>query len=255
MLKAVGVYREVSLAGKPEADMAILDATAAELRKFGFDVSVFHPDKIPEDAKADLVFSMARSAASHARIAKLGARVVVNSLKSISDSLNRELSYSLLEKAGVPIPGTRVVAARGSDWPMKKLILKRPDRHEFTKVAATEEEFNRAMDEYIGQGVERVVAQDFVEGMHVKYYTIGNEAFLADDAESRLPADVVKRMKIHAVRAGEALGLRVFGGDFMVDGQKAFLVDLNDWPTFSPMREEAARKIAALLARELETVA
>jgi len=44
--------------------------------------------------------------------------------------------------------------------------------------------------------------------------------------------------------SAEALGLEVWGGDALFDGNEFAIVDFNDWPSFSRVRDEAARAIA-----------
>ena len=54
----------------------------------------------------------------------------------------------------------------------------------------------------------------------------------------------------HAIadRAADALGLAVYGGDLVVDDAGAVaLVDVNDWPSFSRCRADAAQAIATHL--------
>jgi hypothetical protein len=48
-------------------------------------------------------------------------------------------------------------------------------------------------------------------------------------------------------------GLDVYGGDWIVqtDGTPV-LIDLNDWPSFSPCREEASEAIAQRIIDRLE---
>ena len=49
-------------------------------------------------------------------------------------------------------------------------------------------------------------------------------------------------------------GITVFGGDCIItpDG-KINIIDLNDWPSFSPCAEEASEAIAAAVAETIET--
>jgi hypothetical protein len=48
-----------------------------------------------------------------------------------------------------------------------------------------------------------------------------------------------------AFAAARRLGLDVFGGDVALpDPDHPVLIDLNDWPSFAPFRDEAARHIA-----------
>lgn len=60
MAKAIGIYREIKLAGKPGPDQRILDLTAEELKKRGFEVLTKKSEDFSEKESVDLVFTMAR---------------------------------------------------------------------------------------------------------------------------------------------------------------------------------------------------
>ena len=55
-----------------------------------------------------------------------------------------------------------------------------------------------------------------------------------------------------AMVSGECFA--IFGGDCIItpDG-KINIIDLNDWPSFSPCAEEASEAIAAAVAETIET--
>ena len=60
-MKILGIYREVATAGKPEADIAIASAVAAELARKGHTVTM--TDK-PQEESLNIyvaIFSMARN--------------------------------------------------------------------------------------------------------------------------------------------------------------------------------------------------
>ena len=59
------------------------------------------------------------------------------------------------------------------------------------------------------------------------------------------PVNPQKRALNHAaVTAASALGLEIWGGDAIVKGDRFSIVDFNDWPSFSRVRNDAARAIA-----------
>ena len=62
------------------------------------------------------------------------------------------------------------------------------------------------------------------------------------------------RTRLHgaAQSAAAALGLEVWGGDAIVDGEQFKIVDFNDWPSFERVRASAA---AAIARRALELLA
>ncbi|MDP2973809.1 MAG: hypothetical protein Q8N60_02045, partial [Candidatus Diapherotrites archaeon] len=65
MIKAIGLHREASIAGKPEADMAICSLVGEKLRESGFSVEMIEPGNFNAGLQADLIFSMARTKETH----------------------------------------------------------------------------------------------------------------------------------------------------------------------------------------------
>ena len=53
--------------------------------------------------------------------------------------------------------------------------------------------------------------------------------------------------------AAKTIGLEIYGGDCIVtaDGE-IFIIDLNDFPSFSAIRAEAAKEIATYITRTLK---
>ena len=53
--------------------------------------------------------------------------------------------------------------------------------------------------------------------------------------------------------AAETLGLYIFGGDAIIapDGGIS-IIDINDWPSFAPVRDQAAGEIAKLVHRKAQ---
>ncbi len=252
VIKAIGLHREATIAGKPEADMAICNLVGKRLREKGFEVEMVEPQDFKEGLRADMVFSMARTKKIHEILQTYLDRnvFVINDPKAVADSMNRELSYRRLQEAGVAVPETRLVPL--GELSMEalggKAILKRPDRHEFTTVVENEKQLNEAIKSYKEQGLGSIIVQRFVSGKHVKYYAIGEEIFLMNT--ETVAGKAREQMEEQAVLAGKATGLDIYGGDFIAAGEKAWLVDINDWPSFSAIREEAAAQIAELIKRE-----
>jgi hypothetical protein len=109
-----------------------------------------------------------------------------------------------------------------------------------------------ALAELAGRGVEMAVLEAHVPGRTVKFYAVRGtgffRAYAEDGSEQAAPPAAWHEV---ADRAAEALGLSIYGGDVVVDASgAAAVVDVNDWPSFSRCRADAAEAIAAhLLAR------
>ena len=52
-------------------------------------------------------------------------------------------------------------------------------------------------------------------------------------------------LRAAATRLARLTGIDVYGGDCIVDREgRFFIIDFNDWPSFSPCREQAADAIS-----------
>jgi hypothetical protein len=98
-----------------------------------------------------------------------------------------------------------------------------------------------------------VALQEHVPGPVLKFYGVADGRFFRFyDAESGptgpRPDVDEQRLREMAFTAARCLGLDVFGGDVALPEPDApVLIDLNDWPSFAPYRDEAARHIANYL--------
>ncbi|MBR1446917.1 MAG: hypothetical protein IJ586_07535, partial [Alloprevotella sp.] len=62
----------------------------------------------------------------------------------------------------------------------------------------------------------------------------------------------VKALQSIAATAARTIGFDIFGGDAVITAQgEIFIIDFNDWPSFSSCREEAAEAIAKHLWKQL----
>ena len=98
------------------------------------------------------------------------------------------------------------------------------------------------------RGVPIAYVQQAVEGRVVKFYGVsGGEYFAAldeEDEKETLSEQVRLDLARSAAAAAATLGLETWGGDAVIDGDRFMMIDFNDWPSFSRVREAAARAIA-----------
>jgi len=99
------------------------------------------------------------------------------------------------------------------------------------------------------RGIPLAVLQANVEGPVLKFYGImGRRLFYAYFADSHAPLPPGRELdeiSALAFRAAARLRLDIFGGDVVLtEGKGPVLIDLNDWPSFAPIRERAGRTIA-----------
>lgn len=263
-MTVLGVYREKRFSpGKVEADAAVLDATLEELSYAGCQVRAIAGESLSNTlAKPVAVLSMAQSEEALALLEEWsgGGVRVINSVHAIRNCYRKPLIRLLLESK-LPIPASRIIslqeavqeamlASSGRFW------LKRGDVHAMQSEDVTainsRAEMRKALEHFCRQSVEDVLVQEHVEGLVVKFYGVGENAyfraFLADTGEeitSRAGAlrDIVQQ-------AARTTGLEVYGGDAILTADdRVILIDLNDWPSFSRCYQSAAKSIARYLMR------
>ena len=161
----------------------------------------------------------------------------------------------MMERIGTPIP-----PKEGNDgyW------LKRGDAAAQTSddvvFAADKEALATAVQTMRDRGITDFVVSAHVVGDLVKFYGVGEGRFFryyypTDDGASKFGDECRNGAACHypfdeealrreAERLAEAVGVSIYGGDAIVRADGSFcLIDFNDWPTFSPCREEAAKAI------------
>lgn len=231
--------------GATDKDLAILTAVRQQLAGDGFvclaPVSEEHLPDLPE---ADAYVSMARSQPVLDLLAarQAAGRLVVNGVPAVMLCGYRSLLMHTLQHEGVSVPPTH---GDGSYW-VKRGFGWRETASDVQQVP----DYSAAValrDSLLAGGAAAVDVRRHVEGDWVKFYAVRQTAFFytCHPAGQRyaFSADALRQMTARA--AACVSGLDVYGGDCIVrpDGE-AVLVDLNDWPSFSPCRAQAARAIA-----------
>lgn len=251
----VGVARERRFSpGKVEDDAAILAATAARLRGSGFEVRLVDPDRpLPREIEPRLVFAMCQGEAALRWLEELAALVPVVNAPAAIRSCHRMVMAERLAAGGAPQPafapaGERFPAELGSGPWLKRGDVHAMDAADVRRVF-DEHEWVDARADFARRGIERAIAQSHVEGPVYKFYGVREGFFRAFG----LPATHEPAARDAAELAARALGLEVYGGDGVcrADGTVA-LIDVNDWPSFSRCREDAATAIASRLTDVLE---
>jgi len=125
-------------------------------------------------------------------------------------------------------------------------------------LAYTDEEKLTILKEFHRRGIDKAVLQDHLIGDTVKFYALRESEFFYWyylNGVYHTPFDQTLLSAL-AARAANALGLYVFGGDAIIapDGTIT-IIDINDWPSFAPIRDEASRHIAQLLYRKAQAYA
>ncbi len=247
----LAVYRAAVFSpGKVEADASILDGVCDRLAAAGWQVARVHEEELGDREAPVHVLTMAQGDEALRRIEdwELSGALVVNRTEAIRNCYRNRMARMLLMN-GVPFPQSVLVPtdlpAPPDDLDASEGVwVKRGDVHAmeagdvvFAKDAA---EFRAAAGAMRARGIRKVLAQEPVEGTVVKFYATADGALLRAFPEA---ADLGE-LKVLATSAANVLGLEVFGGDVVVGDGEMTLIDVNDWPSFSRCRDEAAEAIA-----------
>ena len=263
MSRILTIPRDVSDSPNMAAnDAAILECIAEELRSLGAEV-VGYDGNMPEGT--DIVCHMSRTPAILQMLEKAessGTRVI-NTPNAVNNC-SRNSMIRAMEHTSVPQPAFKVVIEaeeleelpypawikRGEGWSCHK---------DDVCYAADAGEARQAFERMQERGITNCIHCGHIEGDLIKFYAVGEDFFSycypdpekskfglerINGAPSRYPFDL-ERMKEIVHSAAKATGLEIYGGDCIVDSKGGiFIIDLNDFPSFTAVRHEAAERIA-----------
>ena len=267
----VAIYRSPSYSPLQHRvnDTAIMDATVERLAAQGWR-AIKTTEREVEQGRlptAPLYLNMCQGALAAEQLMPLESdgAVVVN---RPSSALNCH-RYRLVKRLGdstVPFPRTLIHASSAPLPPAGQLEALSPDHQDIwikrgdvhaerpeDVVVTSPDKVAEALRAFTGRGIPWVALQEHVPGPVVKFYGVTDGRFFnwygseAGFAGAR-PAVDENRLKALAFEAAAILGLEVFGGDVALpEPDRPVLIDINDWPSFAPFREDAAQAIAAYI--------
>jgi hypothetical protein len=250
-------------------DAAIMDAAAGRLEQQGWQVlrQTEAEAEAGERPEADCHLNMCQGPRALEELLFLereGALMINRPSSALA--CHRHRLVRRLAGSGLDFPETVILStAPGAEreimqdqwqlWP-PQVWVKRGDVHAERLedvVQVTLPQLAGALRRFAARGIERVAVQAHVPGPVIKFYGVAQTRFFrfygADGGPRVAPPMVnAEALRILAFRSAECLGLQVFGGDVAVPTpDRPVLIDLNDWPSFAPFREEAAGAIATLI--------
>lgn len=267
MKRLVALYRSptYSPAQHRGNDTAILDDTVAGLERRGWQVSRVGEGEVAAGLlpAATLYVNMCQGPAASERLLDLVPReaVAVNPPESVLNC-HRHRLVGHMAAAGLAFPRTLIVPTNDpqSLLPLvhqlngdgRPVWVKRGDVHAETSadvVPAKEAGVTDAIAGFARRGVSRVALQAHVGGPIVKFYAVADGRFFSWYAADPGPVEISEQsLKTLVFAAARTVGLEVFGGDVAFPQPDApVLIDLNDWPSFAPVRVAAAAAIAAYI--------
>ncbi len=270
-LKFAGIRRKTEFSPNHVVnDSLIINRTAEELHRLGASVKIYdEADIVNEPVTENLIFSMVQGPVGSAALKEgVGNRaLVINSPQSVMNCYRINM-VRILPASGIPFPTSVTlntkngIAGLPPEFQSGKAWVKRGDVHAVHKedvtLAYTEEEKLTVLKEFNRRGIQQAVLQEHLVGDTVKFYAVRESTFFHWyylNGVYNTPFDVQTLFAL-AHKAAEALELYVFGGDAIItpDGSIT-IIDINDWPSFAPIREEASKQIAQLLYRKAQAYA
>lgn len=267
-LKILGIYRHPMFSNNAiEADRLILERSLEELQRISpFPLSLEMAEE-SEAAKIKGRFSLVLTMAQDEKTLKILDQALVgstvwNSQTAIRNCYRKTMSRIL---SGHPVNYVpyQLLSTDGSVAPQldpkETYWLKRSDFHaiadEDVTLAESNQEVASKLERFRIRGVKEVILQRHIHGDIYKFYGVAGRLFrpirVRNFLDSSSTPDFTSLEKSAEISAN-ALGLKIFGGDAILDSEGKFhLIDLNDWPSFRLCRDDAAKAIAGLALTHL----
>lgn len=186
-----------------------------------------------------------------------GARVV-NSARGV-EACRRSKMAEIMKACAIPTP-----SEKGNDGYWIKRGDAATQQAEDVKYCANKIELEKAKKDFVARGINNFVVQAHVQGDLIKFYGVEHTGFFStfypgDDGITKFGNEIVngrphhyvydvEKLRVTAELLSRKLNTPVFGGDAIVTpAGDFFLIDFNDWPSFSRCRNEAANAIARLV--------
>lgn len=244
-----------------EKDRLILSAVASRLSTY-YNTVVVEVDEADVqkgnvEADIDIFITMARDPKTLAILAEKekSGSLVVNSAESVR-RCQRSVLDRLMRDNNIAMPP---ITGQNGYW------LKRGDAAAQSKsdiiFCPDDEALEEAKKLFLSRGITDMVVSSHVIGDLMKFYGVGSDFFQcyypSDDGISKFGDETINGKAHHyafnqvalhqeVVRLSQLTGVAVYGGDAVIDKTGHFyIIDFNDWPSFSRCREEAANAISS----------
>lgn len=248
-------------------DLAIILETEKNLAGLGYKVNLYDEEYIEENTfEEEFVFSMAQGVPGILRLKSMAGskKVMVNTPVSALNC-HRIAMINLIVKSGVPFPKSLIINTNTDffdsflTFTVGKVWLKRGDVHaehrEDVLLVYSNEELNTTLKEFRKRGIKEAVIQQHLDGDVIKFYAVNDPQFFHWfylNGTNHTKFDLEK-LKQYAFKSAAALGLDIFGGDAIISPDGSItIIDINDWPSFAPVRNEAAKSIAHCIHKKVQ---
>lgn len=278
--KIVAVYRSAdyspNLSG---ADAMILQSVANKLRSEGAIVTLMAEDEfLSSSINCSMLLSMSRSEAALEKMQMLSDNgiLVINSAKSIRNCTRLNI-HKISEGKGISLPKYTLLNTSATENIKQKnltypLWLKLQDTPAVSRddicFVTTEQKLIGALNNFANRGIKSILAEEHLQGDLIKFYSVAGTKFIHtsyptlsgyskfgceehNDPIKKIPFSIELLYEM-SQKLALMTGLRIFGGDCIISPQgEHFLIDFNDWPSFSICREEASFAMVEMIKNDL----
>lgn len=248
-------------------DAAIFNFVAEQLRKRGCEVNVYSEEQFIGGAVDEhVILNMCREMRSIALLQHLEdeGRLVINSGYGIENCIRERMTRILLG-SGIAYPESIIVNTdeavidRLKKMKIDRCWIKRGEshslHHEDVCYARHAEEAQELLQEFFLRGIKKAVINRHLDGELVKFYGVAGTSFFytfypfrqqhGKQSDPGRPQADPEKMRALCEKAAEELDVKIYGGDCILsDDGTLSLIDINDWPSFAPCRQDAAPAIA-----------
>lgn len=250
------------------SDAAIFNIVAEQLRKRGCEVNLYSEEQFISGAvEENIILNMCREKRSIEMLQQLedNGALVINSGYGI-ENCARERMTRILLGSSIPYPESIIV---NTDEAIRDVLvrarmnqcwIKRADTQSLHKedvsYVRTPDEAQEVLQEYFLRGIKRAVICRHLDGHLLRFYGVADTPFFSwffpFDPEAAGTLDKNRLFRICSA-AAEVLDVKIYGGDCIVtDDGNISIIDLDDWPSFAPCRNEAAPYIAKCVMAQIK---
>ncbi|MDO5759816.1 MAG: NDP-sugar synthase [Bacteroidota bacterium] len=280
--KILAIYRQKEFSPNSEdKDTIILNSVVENLKVKGYSTdSIKEEDFIEKNSydiynKYSLIISMARSERAISILADLekNGTKVVNSTLAIKNCF-RAKQTEILQQNNISIPETFIINTNNYDrnileqFEIGSFWIKRADfqtiKQQDVCLPKSKEQVVDILSDYKQRNIDKALISKNIEGDVIKFYGIRNSEFFyyyyptedkfhnkVNTSKSKFSFDE-KNFISQINKVTNLLELDIYGGDAIIDKKgQYFIIDINDFPSFSSCKEQASKEITNLLINKL----
>ena len=254
-----------------DKDMLLFNKIVEELKNEGHSVEILNEDD-NYSTEYDAIFHMSRTERTLDKLASCEAKgvYVTNSVQGVKNC-SREKFIEIFDKNKIRQPAyTHIDTTNNKQFEIHfPGWLKKSEGWscgiEDVQYIASEEDIEKALSTHAAKGCNNLIFSEHITGDIIKFYGVESEDFFQwyypDPSSTKFGLEKIngaaqkhtfdcKLLREEAFRAAKALNINIFGGDCIVtESGKIFIIDFNDFPSFSPCRDKAAKKISTSIVK------